>query len=62
MRSLLKGFHYGDYARNGEFGRKKRGPPKPGPIQQKDTPNYYGLSYSVYTATPTYQIKSNICK
>jgi hypothetical protein len=68
MRSLLKGFHYGDYSRNGEFGKKKRKGPGPGPapVQQKNTSNekqsYYGLPYSVYTATPMYPFKSNICK
>ena len=60
MRKLLKGFHYGDGSYG--LGRKKRGPPQPGPIEQKDTQNYYGLSYSIYTATPMYPFKSNICK
>lgn len=62
MRTLLKGFHYGDGSYG--LGRKKR---HPGPaLQQKNTTNgnqsYYGLPYSVYTATPMYPFKSNICK
>jgi hypothetical protein len=66
MRSLLKGFHYGDYSQFA-IGRKKRRPgpgPGPAPIQQKNTStgkqSYFGLPYSVYTATPMYSFKSNM--
>jgi hypothetical protein len=47
---LHKGFHYGDG--NYKFGRKKkRGLSTTGS-------NYYGLPYSIYSATPNFKFKN----